>query len=86
MNGVLVGEIVKLFSSIPKLTCHFTNLTHVLNTKAVNSVPNLSNRVKEYSVLSYYRSLKHQYDSGVDSAFNRNEYQEYFLGVKAAGA
>jgi len=23
---------------------------------------------------------------GVDSAFNRNEYQEYFLGVKAAGA
>jgi len=23
---------------------------------------------------------------GVDSAFNRNEYQEYFLGVKEAGA
>jgi hypothetical protein len=23
---------------------------------------------------------------GVDSAFNINEYQEYFLGVKAAGA
>jgi len=23
---------------------------------------------------------------GVVSAFNRNEYQEYFLGVKAAGA
>jgi hypothetical protein len=22
---------------------------------------------------------------GVDSASNRNEYQEYFLGVKAAG-
>ena len=27
-----------------------------------------------------------QYDHGVDSASNRNEYQEYFLGVKAAGA
>jgi hypothetical protein len=29
------------------------------------------------------------YDStgpGVDSASNRNEYQEYFLGVNAAGA
>ena len=26
------------------------------------------------------------YDPGVDSACNRNEYQEYFLGVKAAGA
>jgi hypothetical protein len=25
-------------------------------------------------------------DSGVDSASNRNEYQEYFLGVNAAGA
>jgi len=24
------------------------------------------------------------YDPGVDSASNRNEYQEYFLGVKAA--
>jgi len=23
---------------------------------------------------------------GVDSAANRNEYREYFLGVKAAGA
>jgi len=23
--------------------------------------------------------------SGVDSASNKNEYQEYFLGVKAAG-
>ena len=26
------------------------------------------------------------YGPGVDSAFNRNEYQEYFLGVKEAGA
>jgi hypothetical protein len=26
------------------------------------------------------------YGLGVDLASNRNEYQEYFLGVKAAGA
>jgi hypothetical protein len=26
------------------------------------------------------------YSPGVNSASNRNEYQEYFLGVKAAGA
>jgi hypothetical protein len=26
------------------------------------------------------------YGPGVDPASNRNEYQEYFLGVKAAGA
>jgi hypothetical protein len=26
-----------------------------------------------------------RYDFGVDSASSRNEYQEHFLGVKAAG-
>jgi len=30
-------------------------------------------------------SFRLHYVRGVDSAFNRNEYQEYFLGVKAAG-
>jgi len=32
------------------------------------------------------KSFRSYYDPGVDSASNRNEYQEYFLGVKAAGA
>jgi hypothetical protein len=32
------------------------------------------------------QSFRPHYDPGVDSAYNRNEYQEYFLGVKAAGA
>jgi len=32
------------------------------------------------------KSFRSHYDSGVDSASNRNQYQEYFLGVKAAGA
>ena len=31
-------------------------------------------------------SFRSHYGAGVDSACNRNEYQEYFLGVKAAGA
>ena len=31
-------------------------------------------------------SFRFHYDPGVDSASNRNEYQEYFLGVKEAGA
>jgi len=31
-------------------------------------------------------SLRSHYGLGVDSASNRNEYQEDFLGVKAAGA
>ena len=32
------------------------------------------------------KSFRSNYGPGVDSASNRNEYQEYFLGVKAAGA
>ena len=31
-------------------------------------------------------SFRPHYDPGVDSASNRNKHQEYFLGVKAAGA
>ena len=32
------------------------------------------------------KSFRSHYGPGVDSASNRNEYQEDFLGVKAAGA
>ena len=32
------------------------------------------------------KSFRSHYVPGVDSASNRNEYQEYVLGVKAAGA
>jgi len=32
------------------------------------------------------KSFRSHYGSRVDSVSNRNEYQEYFLGVKAAGA
>ena len=32
------------------------------------------------------KSFRSHYGSGVDSASNRNEYQEHFLGIKAAGA
>jgi len=32
------------------------------------------------------KSFRSHYGPGVDSASNRNEYQELFLGVKAAGA
>jgi len=32
------------------------------------------------------KSFRSHYDPGGDSASNRNEYQDYFLGVKAAGA
>ena len=32
------------------------------------------------------KSFRSHYGPGVDSVSNRNEYQGYFLGVKAAGA
>jgi len=32
------------------------------------------------------KSFRSYYGPGIDSASNRNEHQEYFLGVKAAGA
>ena len=40
-------------------------------------------------VIGFFIDIKpfqSHYSPGVDSASNRNEYQEYFLGVKAAGA
>jgi hypothetical protein len=36
-----------------------------------------------FSLTQPFRS---RYGPGFDSASNRNEYQEYFLGVKAVGA
>jgi len=32
------------------------------------------------------KSFRSHYGPGIDSASNRNEYQKYFLGAKAAGA
>ena len=32
------------------------------------------------------KSFRSHYGPGVDSSSTRNEYQEYFLGVKTAGA
>ena len=37
-------------------------------------------------IFSLTYSFRPHYGPGVDSAFNRNEYQECVLGVKAAGA
>jgi len=51
------------------------------NRKVTGSIP--------ASVSGFFtdiKSFRSQYSTGVDSASNRNEYQEYFLGVKVAGA
>ena len=51
------------------------------NRKIAGSIP--------ASVIGFFidiKSFRSQFGPGVDSASNRNEYQEYFVGVKAAGA
>ena len=49
---------------------------YVTNRKVAGSIPA---SVSEFFIgIKFFRS---HYDPGVDSASNRNEYQEYFLGV-----
>ena len=50
------------------------------NRKVAGSIPA---GVSEFFDIKSFQS---HYGPGVKSASNRNEYQEYFLGVKAAGA
>jgi spore maturation protein CgeB len=39
-----------------------------------------------HGIFHWHKSFWSHYDTGVDSASNRNVHQEYFLGVNAAGA
>ena len=49
------------------------------NRKVAGSIP--------ADVSGYFIDVKSfRYGPGFDSASNRNEYQEYFRGIKAAGA
>ena len=51
------------------------------NRKVAGSIP-----VGVSESFTDIKSFRSHYGPGVDKASNRNEYQEYFLGVKAAGA
>jgi len=56
-------------------------MTIISNLKVAGSIP--------AGVSGFFidmKSFRSHYGPGVDSASNRNEYQEYFLGVKTAGA
>jgi len=50
------------------------------NRKAARSIP-----AGVSGFFIYIKSFRSHYGPRVDSASNRNEYGEYFLGVKAAG-
>ena len=54
---------------------------YVTNRKVAGSIPDC--------VSGFFidiKSFRSHYGSGVDSASNRSEYQEYFLWIKAVGA
>ena len=51
------------------------------NRKVTGSIP--AGVIAFFIDIKFFRS---HYGPGVDSASNSNEYREYFLGVKEAGA
>ena len=51
------------------------------NRKVAGSIPAGVN-----GIFIGIKSFRSHYGPGVESASNRNEHQEYFLGVNAAGA
>ena len=80
---------VQIFSSTPcsqTLSASFppamsANKFHTSSTLVAGSIQTGVSRIF-IDITSFWS----HYGPGVDSASNRNEYQEYFLGVKAAGA
>ena len=67
--------VILIFKYILWLRCCATN------RKVAGSIP--------AGVIGFFidiNSFRSHYGPGVDSASNRNEYPEYFLGVKVAGA
>ena len=67
-------QLVCRLSIVYNLQVHYAT-----NRQVVVSIPDGVIGIFQWQ---YFRS---HYGPGVDSASNRNEYQVYFLGVKAAG-
>ena len=73
-HHVLIRKLAQIFAVAQWLRCCVTN------RKVAGSIPAVSGFFIDI------KSFRSHYGPGVDSASNRNEYQDYFLGVKAAGA
>ena len=69
------GKVTHCYIGYSTLRCCATN------RKVAGSIP-----ADVSGLFIDIKSFRSHYDPGVDSASNINEYQEYFLGVKAAGA
>jgi len=51
------------------------------NWKVAGSIP-----AGVIGIFIYIKSFPSHYGPGIDSASNRNQYKEHFLGAKAAGS
>jgi len=86
LHSTVTGIVLTSFSPISyKMVVWFPEITVIrccaTNRKVADSIPaGVSGFVLD---IKFFRS---HYGPGVHSASNRNEYQEHFLGVKAAGA
>jgi len=56
-------------------------LVEATSRKVADSIPDVVT-----GIFHWHNPSGSHYGPAVDSASNRNEYQKYFLGVKAAGA
>jgi len=64
---------------VRRVLCHV--LFYIYKPEVAGSIPP--------GVIGFFidiKSFRSHYGPGIDSASNRNEYQEHFLGVTAAGA
>jgi len=78
---MLAASQRKMHGKYHTLRIHTVTACCVTNHKVTFSIP--------AGVSGFFvdiKSCRSHYDPGVDSASNRNEYQEPFLRVKAAGA
>ena len=75
VQAIVFSSLVEIFSPYIALRCSATNW------KVTGSIP--------AGVSGFFidiKSFRSHYGPGVNSASNRNEYPEYFLGIKVADA
>jgi len=81
-NGIEMQKI-PLFKPLDGVQTEKVTLVEALRYK--EKCWRFDSRWHHWDILFTYPFRPH-YGPGVDLASNRNEYQEYFLGVEAAGA
>jgi hypothetical protein len=66
------------FIGMVKILKHWNSRGHCATIRKVaGSIPD-----DVIGIFHWYKTFQSHYGPGVDSAYNRNEYQEYFLGGK----